>query len=242
MKSQPPRLYRYVDALTAWECLENATLAFIPPARFNDPFDTNPALNCDCTEDQLKALERTCPPGKCFDQESIEGAMIETRKVFMEAHLGVACFSSRANDPLMWAHYGDRHRGVMIGFDTSHSDISRAEPVKYSQNRPRVSVDEGEFAKKILVKSVIWEGESEWRLFAELRKCEVKMIKHVPVYIQHLERACFASITFGCRADPALVVAISNSLQRWQLTKCDISRVRLCDATYDLVLEPIDIT
>ncbi|HWM24108.1 MAG TPA: DUF2971 domain-containing protein [Chthoniobacterales bacterium] len=242
MKDRPHLLYRYVNTSTAWKCLKNASLAFIPPTRFNDPFDTNPALDFSFREEQLRALEKECPPGMTFDRESIKGAMLESRKAFMETQIGAACFSSKGNDPLMWAHYGDRHRGVMIGFDATHSEFSGAEPVSYSKDRPRVYVDDQEVGKKLLVKSGIWEGEGEWRMIANLSQCEVKIVNGTPVYIQQLERNCFASITFGCKAEEAFVVAISNSLHRWQLTHCEVWRVRLCDATYNLIQEPIDIT
>ena len=30
---------------------------------------------------------------------------------------GLLCFCERWHDPLMWSHYGDRHRGMCLGFD-----------------------------------------------------------------------------------------------------------------------------
>ena len=168
--------------------------------------------------------------------------MLANHKEFMETLIGAACFSSKANDPLMWAHYGDRHRGVMIGFDATHSEFSGAKPVSYSQNRPRVDIDEHGVSQKLLVKSEVWEREDEWRMTAWLSQCEVKMISNTPVYIQQLERNCFASITFGCKAEESFVVAVSNSLERWNLKHCEMWRVRLCDTTYDLIPERIDLT
>lgn len=242
MKDRPPLLYRYVNSLTAWECLKDASLAFIPPTRFNDPFDTNPALDFDFSEEQFRALSKECPPGKTFDRGSMEAAMLGNRKEFMETLIGAAYFSSKANDPLMWTHYGDRHRGVMIGFDATHSEFSGAKPVSYSQNRPRVDIDGQGVSRKLLVKSAVWEREGEWRMTAKLSQCEVKMIDDTPIYIQKLERNCFASITFGCKAEEAFVVAVSNSLERWHLRHCEMWRVRLCDTTYNLIPERIDIT
>ena len=222
--------------------MKEASLAFTPPIRFNDPFDTNPALDFDLSKEQIKALSEECPPGKTFDRASIKAAMVENRKEFMETLIGAACFSSRANDPLMWAHYGDRHRGVMIGFDATHSEFSGAKPVSYSQNRPRVDIEGQEVSEKLLVKSEVWEREDEWRMTAWLSQCKVKMISNTPVYIQQLERNCFASITFGCKAEEAFVVAVLHSLERWNLKHCEMWRVRLCATTYNLVPERIDIT
>ena len=241
MKRRPPILYRYVNSATAWECLKKASLAFTPPVRFNDPFDTNPALDFDLRKEQIKALSEECPPGKTFDRGSIEAAMLENRKEFMETLIGAACFSSKANDPLMWAHYGDHHRGVMIGFDATHSEFLGANPVSYSERRPHAEIDGPGIFEKLLVKSEVWKREGEWRMTAWLSACEVEMISDTPVYIQHLERDCFASITFGCKAAEAFVVAVLNSLERWNLKHCELWRVRLCDKTYNLMPERINI-
>ncbi len=242
MKGRPLRLYRYVDSATAWECLKEGTLAFTPPARFNDPFDTNPALDLVLNDQQLRALAAEGPPGTTLNLRSIEPAMRKNRREFMETLMGVACFSSKANDPLLWAHYGDRHRGVMIGFDATHSELSGAKRVSYSHKRPFVDIDAQGVSQKLLIKSRVWKMEDEWRMSAWLSKCDIKMISNTPVYIQLLDRTCFASITFGCKAEESVVVAVSNGLKHWNLKHCETWRVRLSETTYDLIPERIAIT
>src|SRR6266513_7739 len=94
-KERPPRsLYRYVDAATAWECLKEGSLAFVPPQRFNDPFDTNPALG-------LIGLTK---------QKA--NAILTVRNSFMNNVIGAVCFTAKKDDPLMWGHYGAKHKGV----------------------------------------------------------------------------------------------------------------------------------
>ena len=34
---------------------------------------------------------------------------------------GVLCFAEDWRDPLMWSHYGDRHRGMCLGFEVRNS-------------------------------------------------------------------------------------------------------------------------
>ncbi len=47
----------------------------------------------------------------------------ESRSVFLQLkkelneELGVLCFSKTWHNPIMWSHYGDRHRGLCLGFD-----------------------------------------------------------------------------------------------------------------------------
>jgi hypothetical protein len=215
VKERPRRfLYRYVGAATAWECLKESSLAFMPPRNFNDPFDTNPALDLvGLTEQKAKA-------------------MLRTRNSFMNSVIGGACFTARKDDPLMWAHYGDEHKGVMLCFDAMHPDLAGLQRVIYSSKRPSVDVIASDVGQKLLVKSSIWRREKEWRLTAKLSKCKVRMIDGLPVYIQHLNRKCFVSITFGCRADEAFVFAVANSLKQWDMEHCRLRRLDLCEKTY----------
>lgn len=217
--AQPPRfLYRYVDRATAWKCLSEATLAFTPPQRFNDPFDTNPALKTTGLSDQTAS------------------AMHNTRDAFANNLIGVACFTANKDDPLMWAHYGDKHRGVMLEFDTANADLAKAEPVTYSAARPVVDGTGRGAGKALLVKGDVWATEHEWRLTAKLSQCRVRMVGGAPIYLQTLERRCFASITFGCRAETSLVVALANALRGWGLEHCLLRRLYLCDKTYSFTV------
>ncbi len=43
---------------------------------------------------------------------------------------GVICFSRSWRSPLMWSHYGDRHRGVCLGFE-----VSDLEKINYRPDR-----------------------------------------------------------------------------------------------------------
>jgi hypothetical protein len=232
MKKTPRLLYRYMDATTAWECLEEGSLAFTPPARFNDPFDTNPALDFDISEEQLEILRQRRPSKRPFDPVRTMAAMRKTRHAFMHNTIGVACFTSVKNGPLMWAHYGDKHKGVMLCFDSKHSALHGLRPVNYSRARPCVDSEGSNAGEALLVKSSVWKREKEWRLTAQLSQCEVKMMSGVPVYIQRPNRECFVSITFGCRADDAFIRAVANGLRQWNMKHCRLRRLHLCEKTY----------
>lgn len=231
-----------MDSATAWECLKEASLAFTPPVRFNDPFDTNPALDFNFREEQLDALSQHCPFDELPSPDRIREEMLRNRTDFMEHLIGAVCFTENENDPKMWSHYGDRHRGVMIGFDASHPELSKVEPVEYARERPLIGLEDSGAGKLLLVKSDIWTDEAEWRGRTLLAECEVKMIGGIPAYVRSLERNCFASITFGCKANEAFVVAVLNCLARWNLEHCEMWRVRLCDTTYKLIPRRIGIT
>jgi hypothetical protein len=43
-------------------------------------------------------------------------ALEETEKEVVEKY-SVLCYSRSWNNVLMWSHYGDRHKGICLGFD-----------------------------------------------------------------------------------------------------------------------------
>lgn len=122
----------------------------------------------------------------------------------------------------------------MIGFDATHTNLASLQPIAYARQRPGVDSGASNVGKALLVKSQIWKAEKEWRLTARLAKCEVKMINGAPIYIQRLDRGCYTSITFGCRADDAFVAAVGYSLKAWGMEHCQLRRLYLCDKTYSL--------
>ncbi|WP_316157922.1 DUF2971 domain-containing protein [Cupriavidus sp. BIC8F] len=85
---------------------------------------------------------------------------------------GVICFSDNWRSPVMWAHYGDKHKGLCLGFD-----VKEAAEVKYEPQRLRHKLDQtqtgvrvsAELAKiAMTTKFDEWSYEREWRVFKEL--------------------------------------------------------------------------
>jgi len=46
---------------------------------------------------------------------------------------GLLCFSESWRNPLMWSHYGDRHKGICLGFDVAERILQP--PINYSPKR-----------------------------------------------------------------------------------------------------------
>ena len=51
-------------------------------------------------------------------------------------HVGVICFSQTCDDILMWSHYGNCHRGMVIQFDPNFFGTENLDPVEYAGDRP----------------------------------------------------------------------------------------------------------
>ncbi|MBK8163989.1 MAG: DUF2971 domain-containing protein [Gammaproteobacteria bacterium] len=81
---------------------------------------------------------------------------------------GLVCFSKSWRHPMLWAHYGEKHRGICLGFDVADEKL---EHVSYLNSRfPKPSnVHSGSFMRKLLyTKFAHWSYEDEYRLYVQL--------------------------------------------------------------------------
>jgi Protein of unknown function (DUF2971) len=104
----------------------------------------------------------------------------DLRKAFRElrddlnSDNGLICFSERWSNPVMWSHYGEKHRGICLGFKVKPEFPTK---VTYRQSRLRYTKDD--FApnnpanKKAMLDCLTtkfshWRYEREWRVFQGL--------------------------------------------------------------------------
>lgn len=85
-----------------------------------------------------------------------------------KSRLGICSLSRKKNDPLMWAHYANGHRGVAIGVEVDREKYD-VRPVDYigPSHVHNAEVNGGpETAKRILChKYQVWHYEEEERIF-----------------------------------------------------------------------------
>lgn len=104
------------------------------------------------------------------------------RKVLRYVHgrvtdtFGLVCMSSTWQSPVMWAHYGDKHKGVCLGFEVIEQV---AREVTYEPQRlnkllgetPRLGNVNADVLKTLLTtKSAEWSYEKEHRLIVRFDK------------------------------------------------------------------------
>lgn len=104
---------------------------------------------------------------------------VEIRSIM--SNVSIFCISETHDNLLMWSHYALNHSGAVIEFlslPEVDSPLIMAQPVKYSDNMPRLDFDDlmelTPFTRKIietitLTKSHVWEYEKEWRIISGLR-------------------------------------------------------------------------
>ena len=127
-----PTIYKYFDLDTGLKALQNKSIAFSRPDRFNDPFDCSvELLNIDpvsTREHMAGAIVRRL--GNNYSERfRLKRQLDKASDQYVEAlakrglrseysHRGISCFSTTFQEILMWAHYCKNHNGICIGYDT----------------------------------------------------------------------------------------------------------------------------
>ncbi len=88
---------------------------------------------------------------------------------------GVLCFSKTWGNPVLWSHYGDKHRGICLGLEICEEDRAKAYPAQYTKNRRLIDFElsphntpnelNGLVRGMLLTKYKDWAYENEVRMF-----------------------------------------------------------------------------
>jgi hypothetical protein len=156
------RAYKFLNEEFGIKSLRERRLKQSRVNELNDPFELTP-------------FDLTDP--------AIRNTFFQTRED-LSKEKGVVCFSSGWRDPVIWAHYSDKHRGLCLGFEIPNpkeevDDESGC--VRYIEKPLHFPADFSELGdterfeiiRKILfTKFINWEYEHEIRLWAPLAREE----------------------------------------------------------------------
>ena len=111
-----------------------------------------------------------------FDTSNyVAQAVLKERKRKANQKFGLVCLSARFDDPVQWAHYGESHHGICLGFEVAAPDLlkveyvdSRAPPTGF---REALELPLPEFLRQTLSKKYRhWQYEQEHRLIVPASK------------------------------------------------------------------------
>ena len=164
----PMRLYRFLSHEYAVKSIEMRRLKVSIVKELNDPFEIMPT---DLSDQKIsQKLERWREEfGKCY---------------------GLICFSKRWDNILLWSHYADKHKGLVLGFDVSEEDCIE---VGYTAERIKINcrknVEQMTYMNKILfdllgTKAIDWDYEKEVRIVTRLKDC----IYEQPFYFESFSK------------------------------------------------------
>ena len=147
------RLYYLTNEIHALSNLEKKRLKISRFSTLNDPFELMPV--------------------KAGDPKH-RHAIYQFKKQ-IDRDKGLICFSKTWENPVLWGHYGDKHKGIALGFEVDKSVTNR---VIYSNKLIDIPVDpithracpDEKLVDNILrTKFKDWKYENEWRVFFELK-------------------------------------------------------------------------
>jgi hypothetical protein len=101
-------LYKYVPFETGKKILTMRSIRFSQPEKFNDPFD-RPAYPYTDDSQHLGGLA-----GEARVAHRLR--LMEWERAWAQC-TGILCLTRTPTNPLMWAHYADSHKGIVIGID-----------------------------------------------------------------------------------------------------------------------------
>jgi hypothetical protein len=145
------KLYFFVEAKWAVDNIDNKRLKVCRFLDLNDPFE-------------LFAGEQHKPLRK-----KMKGWATQLNK-----QVGLLCFSESWKNPLMWSHYGDRHKGICLAFDvggtveTKYYHRRLALGNEWSHASAAADLPKGLMQVLLTAKFNGWQYEKERRLILPL--------------------------------------------------------------------------
>tara|TARA_R110001583_G_scaffold78533_3_gene212815 strand:- start:250 stop:1092 length:843 start_codon:yes stop_codon:yes gene_type:complete len=173
--SDIPTLYKYMPFRK--EFFENFYLRCTPRSALNDPFELRPS-------NQYMFHHTTEVLGNLEFKEGSDESKRWTQGILEKAFkkLGLVSFSETRDSILMWSHYADNHKGIVIEFDPAHKFFDnnpatsrklgrvsyRKERLKSLPYRWNEIFPESDKTRIYLEKADEWIYEKEYRLICDL--------------------------------------------------------------------------
>ena len=206
----------------------HSELYFASPLQFNDPFDCNPPFSitqyskkdlrdyaqetfhrCGIRDPALKAITKKTVASILRNYSSISHIAEHFVRICLDVNsqYGVLCLSENPHDILMWSHYGDCHRGIVLQFDKSelnNSGFNYCEKVDYGNNIVTLKdINKNrnnplELAKLILLKKAAhWNYEEEWRIIVDPSLNDIPGCR-----IYEFPKDALTGLILGCKIAP----------------------------------------
>ncbi len=265
------------------DVLENLKIRFTQPNALNDPFECKPLISAKNVSNSLLQRaeikftqmfdefisQEGIKESEKFEAEQIvrneqlkmkarfEKSYSEITKNFFELMnetIGVLSLTKDQKNLLMWAHYGDEHRGFVLGFDENNiffhlpsfiEEYTEIHEIVYTREKKAIEINDIHqtdiYSRMLCTKSVEWEYEKELRVF-RLFDDEVIEIGTdfggYPIFLFDFPKQMIIEVIIGARADESLVKSIINILDQHSMNWVKILRAHVSDRHYCLDFTP----
>lgn len=245
----PQKLYKYrpIDIseknsrLT--EIIANNQLWFASPDSFNDPFDCQIQFDLEITQEELCDFLKHKNLKSEPDPQKFAEALLANKSKFQDITQqfiqdfintkGVCCFSKRWDILLQWAHYADKHTGIVLGFDLlkdTHFFANDLLDVSYVNKYPKCNIikDQDKFAEILAgTKSKHWQYEEEYRV-----------IKPSTENFEFIKEA-LTEVIFGIKTSDEDIISVKKLLMNNGYSNVTFYRAKLGEKEYRLNREKL---
>ena len=190
-----PILYRFMPAKWALKSIKTRELRVGRLAELNDPFEFVPGIE-----------EEDLPPAA--PRDVIRHQMWKVKEDF-NPMMGVLSFSSTPEEPTLWSHYAESHKGIALGFDFPPNVLGPAKvtyppsskskrAILYPGTRDPTALEVC-FRKTIITKASGWKAESEYRIVIDLIKSDCRL-EQGDYFLPITDSNCIlVEVILGCR-------------------------------------------
>ena len=218
------KVYKYLSAKYALEYLRTKMLKVATLEDVNDPNEWIPYL-----QNETDGSDYLADP--------------KLRVAFKNQwghKFGFISFSTQMDNSILWAHYGDKFKGIVLEFEIGPS--ASVFPVRYQSTRYLINKAElgkvsdcDQLQQFIAQKDSVWAHESEWRILIGLADCQIHVTESGdPIYLAGMGKGiCLSGVVLG----PECPVRLGHILCELESVKNDeICIRRMCwdSSTYSL--------
>jgi hypothetical protein len=148
------RAYRFLDAEYGLDSVKKRRLKQSRISELNDPFELTPY---DLTDPVFRM------------------AFLKTRDD-LNQEKGLLCFSADWRNPLLWAHYSDKQKGLCLGFeipeqkgDPENDESERVRYIEKPETFPSNFESRSDLERFLLVRKILFTKFNDWHYEQEIR-------------------------------------------------------------------------
>lgn len=233
-------IYRYLDVEGLKGTLRTRSLRLAKISALNNPFDFNPVIKMkeDVSGDELHRdwLKREAN----FSPSALKEAA--------NKYFGIISFSKNGDDPLLWAHYAERHQGGCIGFDIDHPPFLYMKArdflvdVVYTNERSvfyHHPHDDDGFRSQVLAaaktKADVWRYENEVRAILPTLDCnqiEARFFEANGYFHLRINANEWQEIRFGIATEQSAIDDVMRSMRAANIQRCSVYKACLSRLQY----------
>lgn len=249
----PRVLYKYVSSERAISVLRSKTIRFTQPALLNDPFEFCPSLDLAQLKTaylQLEDVKVQIEGGE--DRKKVMKGFREfclgvTHRFVSDAKaVGVLSLARHCDVPLMWSHYCNQHKGIVIGFDVTKGlllakpnrenpdafcDVG---PIDYQLERYRFPGRTTGRFDFMFVKDSCWEYEQEWRIIRSLKMLRLATDDIEDIYVVDFPAEAVVRIIEGLFTPAADLKELSSILSSEEYKNVETYATRIDSSKFEL--------